>query len=89
MLFDIDGTLTHSDGLHFAVCAPAARAPPHSPPRSQPDSPKRCVALRRPALSRCAAHNLRRSFREYLKEERFQNGEPIDEDFFKARISGR
>jgi hypothetical protein len=43
----------------------------------------------RRALSRSAARSPRRSFREYLKEQRFRNGEPIDEEFFKARISGR
>ena len=47
MLFDIDGTLTHSDDLHFTV------------------------------------------FREILIEHGFDGGQPISEDFFRRRISGR
>ena len=46
MLFDIDGTLTHSDHLHFDV------------------------------------------FQSFLKEKGFNGGIPIDETFFKTRISG-
>lgn len=47
ILFDIDGTLTNSDPLHF------------------------------------------RAFQELLQEVNFQDGVPIDEEFFRQRISGR
>lgn len=47
VLFDIDGTLTNSDPLHF------------------------------------------KAFQLLLQEAGFQGGKPIDEEFFKSRISGR